>query len=394
MKPTERDSELPVADEAPGARPASPEAGGAAAAASDDAQRAVRRTTVIILSIILVLFVWYLVADRLTPYTASARFQAYVVKVTPDVSGYVVEIPVTKNQLVEAGDTLVRIADRKFQIDADAARATLEIAGQEVGAQTATVATATANLSVARTHLEEVHAQANRIFVLEEKNIVAKARGDEARAAVAETQAQVDAADAELERTKQQLGAAAGGDNPRIRRALAALQKAELNAARTILRAPSTGYVGALKIDEGAYAIAGQPLMTFMSANDVWVEAHMTENNLGRIDIGNKVELAFDAFPGQIFEGKVKSVAAGVSTGKKVDLGDLPTADKSRSWLRSPQRFPVVIQLTTYEIDIYNQRGLRVNSQADVIFYTGDHFFWNALGKLWIRIVSWFSYAY
>lgn len=397
MQPTERSPETPDVDEAADTEPADSVQGGemaAPAAASRDAERAVQRTTITLLSIILALFIWYLVADRLTPYTDAARVQAYVVKVTPNVSGYVAEIPVAKNQLVQPGDTLVRIEDWEFQIEGEAARASLELAGQEVGAQTATVATATANLTTALTHLEEVRVQSARVFALEEKNIVAKARGDEARAALAAARSSVEAARAQLERAKQELGATAGDDNPRIRRALAALEQAELDVARTTLKAPSLGYIGALKIDEGAYANAGQPVMTFVSGDDVWVEAYLTENNLGRVEPGNKVELTFDAFPGEIFEGKVKSIAAGVSTGKKVDLGDLPTAQKTSAWLRSPQRFPVVIELTGYEIDVYDRGGIRVNSQADVIVYTGDHFFWNTIGKLWIRIVSWFSYAY
>jgi multidrug resistance efflux pump len=171
-----------------------------------------------------------------------------------------------------------------------------------------------------------------------------------------------------------------------------------LNLARTTIKAPSRGYIGGLKIDEGTYANAGQPAMTFISVDDIWIEAFMTENNLGRIELGDKVELAFDAFPGQIFEGKVKSVAVGVSTGKAINLGDLPTVEKTRGWLRDPQRFPVVIETTNYNHDVVTVlaggRGLRLNSQVDVIVYTGDHFFWNTLGKFWIRLVSWFSYAY
>ena len=54
----------------------------------------------------------------------------------------------------------------------------------------------------------------------------------------------------------------------------------------------------------------------------------------------------------------------------------------------------MIISLTDYEFDLQSSGGLRINSQADVIVYTGDNFFWNWLGKGWIRLVSWFSYAY
>ena len=57
----------------------------------------VRWTTLVLVVLIVLLFLWYVVADRLTPYTAAARVQLYVVSVVPDVSGYVAEVPVQKN---------------------------------------------------------------------------------------------------------------------------------------------------------------------------------------------------------------------------------------------------------------------------------------------------------
>jgi multidrug resistance efflux pump len=367
-------------------------------ASSSNGQRGVRLTTLILLIIIALLFIWYMVADRLTPFTASARMQAYVVAVVPDVSGFITEVPVKKNQLAEVGDTLLQIETRRFDIAVEAAEAALELAGQDVGASTAVVVTATANLAAARAQLEEAQVQGGRIFKLEEKGIYAKAKGDEARAQVATAQAKVTAAEGEVERAKQQLGSGGDADNPRVRRALAELEEARLNQTRTTLTAQTRGYIGGLKIDEGTYANAGQPVMTFISADDIWIEAFMTENNLGRIKLGDKVELTFDAFPGKIFEGKVKSVAVGVSTGKVTNLGDLPTVEKTRGWLRDPQRFPVIIETTNYNYDVSTELasglGLRLNSQADVIVYTGDHPFWNTLGKFWIRLMSWFSYVY
>ncbi len=121
----------------------------------------------------------------------------------------------------------------------------------------------------------------------------------------------------------------------------------------------------------------------------------MTENNLSRLAPGNKVEIAFDAFPGRVFEGKVKSTAWGVSSGKVVNLGDLPTASKPKGWLRDPQRFSVIIETTDYAAaEDVTQPGLRYNSQATVVVYTGDHPFWNTLAKGWIRFVSYLSYLY
>ena len=362
--------------------------------APSEAQRGVKRTTIILLVIIVLLVIWYLVSDRITPYSQVARVKAYVVAVVPDVSGYVEEVPVKKNQLVEPGDTLFQIEKKRFEIAAEEAEAALELAGQDVGADTASISTAVANLTAAQARLDEAKTQGARLFQLEADDLIAKSEADEARRVIKTSQAEVTAAESELERAKQQRGKAESTDNPRLRAAMAALQKARLDLERTTIRSPGQGFVGNLKIDEGTYVNAGEPAMSFITVNEVWVEAYMTENQLSLVENGDKVELTFDAFPGKVFKGKVKSSGVGVSTGKKVDLGDLSTAEKNRGWLRDPQRFPVIISLTDYEIDLQRSGGIRINSQADVIVYTGGNFFWNTIGKGWIRLVSWFSYAY
>jgi multidrug resistance efflux pump len=349
--------------------------------------------TKIMLIVIFVLFIWYLVADRITPYTASARFQAFVIPVAPEVSGYITEIPVARYTLVDTGDALLRIDPRKFELAVRSAEASLEVAGQEVGAGTAGVAAATAELTKAQVAVDEARLQSQRVYVLEERGVMSRAQGDQARAIVATAEAQLSQAEAELQRQKKALGTE-GENNPRVQYALAQLEKAQLDRANTELHANTPGYIGSLYIDEGAYATAGQPVMTFIALNDFWIEAYMTENNLGRVKPGDKVEIAFDAYPGQIFHGKVKKTAPGVSTGKKKDLGELSTAKKTGSWLRSAQRFSVIIETTDYDISTERVSGLRHNSQVDVIIYTGDGFFWNTLGKLWIRVMSIMSYAY
>lgn len=348
----------------------------------------------IVALIIFVLFIWYIAADRLTPFTNNATVQGYVVAIVPEVSGYVANIPVKKNELVDAGETVLSIEASRFDNAIDAAEAELEAAGQNVGASTASVSTATAALAEAQAKLEEVRVQSARVFTLVEKGTYAAALADEAEAAIASAEANADAAASELERAKAQLGPT-GENNPQVRLAAAKLADARMNLAKTNLVSPARTIVGGLKIDEGAFANAGEPLMTLISIEDQWVEAFLTENNLGRVNPGDEVGIVFDAFPGQVFEGKVKSTAWGVSTGKSINLGDLPTAVQSKGWLRDPQRFSVIIETTNYTpTDDITEAGLRYNSNATVVVYTGDNPFWNSLAKGWIRLVSLTSYLY
>jgi multidrug resistance efflux pump len=351
------------------------------------------RTTRIFLIILAVLLVWYVVSDRLTPYTAAARVQGYVIPIVPDVSGYIVDIPVKKYYLAQAGDKLLQIDPRRFELALREAEAALQVAGQEVGGGTEAVTTAAAQLTQARVELDEARTQAARLYTLEQKGIVPRAQGDQARAVVASREAKVAASQAELSRVKKTLGAS-GEKNPRIQLALARLEAAQLNLARTTITAPGQGKVGSMYLDEGAFAAAGQPVMTFISLDEYWIDAYLSENNLGRIDIGDEVDIAFDVFPGRVFKGKVAKIAPGVGSGKKTDLGTLSAADTTSGWLRSPQHFSVIIEPVRSDELIAAELNLRMNAQADVVVYTGDHWFWNSLAWLWIHFVSLLSYLY
>ena len=75
---------------------------------------------------------------------------------------------------------------------------------------------------------------------------------------------------------------------------------------------------------------------------------------------------------------------------RNVSLGELPTITESSGWLRDSQRFPVIIKF----VDDASRGLRRVGGQADVMIYTGDRTLLNALGWLWIRLMSVLSYVY
>lgn len=352
-----------------------------------------KTTTRIAFLLTLLLFAYYLFADRITPYTANARLKAIVIDVVPEVSGYVAALGVTNTQLVEAGDMLAQIDQRPFMLEVEKARSALQSASQSVGASSSQVEIARANLTQAEINLRNVELQSNRIFQLEQKQLVAVAQADTMRADLAAAKSKVIGAQADLEKARQQLGDK-GEDNPQIRSALAQLGQAELNLEWAELRAPSRGVVLDLTVGKGTFAKAGQSLMNLVSFDDVWVEAYLTENNLARVDVGDPAEITLDLYPGRIFKGVVSSITIGASVGVE-SPGSLPKAPEEQAWMRDPQRFPVRIRMTGYEAGNENADIRRnLNGQADVIVYTGNNWLMNGLGKVWIRLMSWISYAY
>jgi multidrug resistance efflux pump len=169
------------------------------------------------------------------------------------------------------------------------------------------------------------------------------------------------------------------------------LDKARVDLERTTVVAPRDGVVTDMRIDLGNFAAAGAPLMTFIATGQVWVRADLTENNLGNINAGDRVELTFDVQPGKIYKGKIRETGFGVQVDSNA-LGTLPTIDNQRNWLREAQRFPVLIDV---EMDKGAQgMGLRVGSQVSVIVYTGNNWLLNSLGRIYIRVIAILSYAY
>ena len=132
--------------------------------------------------------------------------------------------------------------------------------------------------------------------------------------------------------------------NPQLLAARAALDKAKLDLQYTRLVAPNDGLVTDLRVDVGNFAATGQPLMTFVGAQKMWVEANLTENNLGHIKPGDTVDLVLDVWPDKTLRGRVRNITFGVTAAESTSKpGTLPTVQNARDWLRNAQRFPVLI---------------------------------------------------
>ncbi|MFQ5937350.1 MAG: HlyD family secretion protein [Acidiferrobacterales bacterium] len=353
----------------------------------------VRKWTFIVLGVCVFFFVWYLVGDRLTPYTSQARVKSFIVPMAAEVSGVVEKIHVDDNQLVSGGDVLLQIVKQRYEIAVQSAKARLDEAGQTVGVDTAAIKSEGAKVLDMRARLQRAQQDYGRLKRIYDRDpgAVSKAQLEQAQTTVAQAESQVAAAQAELEKAKERLGRK-GRDNVRIRAAVADLDKARLDLKKTTVRAPSNGMITNLRIDEGHYAKPGQPLMTFVSFDDVWIEAHFRENSLGNIKPGDRVEVLLDIQPGRIYPGQVESFGGGAQL-QEGQVGGLAKVSGKSGWLREPQRFPVIIKFDeSFGKDV--KLGRRFGSQADVIVYTGDHMILNALGWLWIRLMSLLSYVY
>jgi len=363
-------------------------------AQTQGAADSVRRGGKIIAAVILLSLVWYLAADRFTPYTTQARVQGYVTGVAPKVAGVVTEVWVDNNQEVVRGQPLFQVDPSQYEIALARARSDLESAGRQVGAGSASVESARANLAAAMANEDKSRKNASRLQRLHEQDpgTVSTRQLEVAQASLDAARAQVTAARAAITGAIEQMGGDNREDNTILKTAMTAVEKAELDLANTIVRASTAGIITDLRADVGRYASTGNPVMTLVAIHDVWISADFTENNLGHVEAGTPVEIIFDVLPGEVYAGEIRSVGLGVSDGQSTTPGTLPTIQNNRDWLRQSQRFPVIVGFDANHPELRDQ--LRVGGQVSVIAYPEGHGFLQLLGKAYIRVMSWFSYAY
>ncbi|MFT0517755.1 HlyD family secretion protein [Pseudomonas faucium] len=346
-----------------------------------------------VLLVIVVSLVWYLLADRFTPYTQQARLQAYVVPVAAEVAGAVTRVAVGNNQEVQRGDVLFELDQEQYRIALARAEADLDTVRRQIGANTAGIDSAQAALLAAQANERKARQDAERLkrLIEEDPGTVSVRRLEGAQATRDQAISKVASARAEVARAREQQG---GGeaDNAQLRSAAATVEKARLDLARTVVRAEANGLITDLRTDVGHYVGAGTPMMTLIAIHDVWISADMTENNLGRLRPGVPVLVVLDSMPGQVLNGRVRSIGYGVSVGQSTPPGSLPTVQNSREWLRSAQRFPVIVELDRDQLQ--DRSGLRVGGQAEVMALPGEGNPLNLLGRLFMWLMSWLAYAY
>ena len=364
-----------------------------AAQAAPAGKDPVKKWTVIILIICAALLLWYLRADRVTPMTSQARVHALVVPIAPEVSGTVSSVSVSNNQLVEKGQELFRIDAERYGYAVQTAEAALDQAYQGQGAAGANVDAARAGLESARANMERSRLDADRMSRIREQDpgAISQRRLESAAASYKLAQGQVAAAEAGLQAAIEQLGKP-GDENAGVQQARAAVESARLDLERATVRAPERGVVTGVQLDKGNFAGAGQPQMTFIATHNIWIQADFKENNLGNIAPGDSVDIVFDVLPGRIISGTVREIGFGVDVGNP-PLGKLPTIQNDNSWLRSAQRYPVLVAFEL-PLDAEGRTPMKVGSQATVMVYTGTHPVFNLLARLLMRLKSILEYAY
>jgi len=95
--------------------------------------------------------------------------------------------------------------------------------------------------------------------------------------------------------------------------AAAAVNRIKALIAQKSILAPFAGRLGIRKVELGQYVSPGLTLVTLQALDPIWVDFPMPEQNIGKLRVGQTIELEVDAFPKKVFSGKVASLDARVS---------------------------------------------------------------------------------
>lgn len=260
--------------------------------------------------------------------TDNAQVDGHIIPILPKVGGFVTEVRVDENNQVKQGDTLVVLDDRDYRVRLAQADADLGVALAAVSNKTR-VGQAEAQVEQAQANAQKAHADLERIKPLAEQEIVSKQQLD-----AAETAAR--AADAALAASQANLV----GADARVAAARAARDQAALNLSYTHITAPKSGVVSKKSVEVGQLVQAGQPLMSVVPLEDVWLTANLKETEVENVKPGEPVEFTVDAYPGVRFRGHVESLSP--ATGARFSL--LPPDNATGNFTKVVQRLPVRVR--------------------------------------------------
>jgi len=210
------------------------------------------------------IFVYYLIADIYLPVTPQARVYHPVVQISPQINGRVTKVLVSNNQRVKAGDVLFNIDQGPYSLAFEQAQLMLDDAKLQNKRLDTNVKAIEANISAAKAKQHEQRLLKNRGEKLYQQNSISEQALESIRANFEASKASEAALEAQLAEAVLARGEL-GKENLAMRHAGNTLAQAELNLSYTQVRALSDGIVTNLQLLDGAYAVAGKPLLAIVA---------------------------------------------------------------------------------------------------------------------------------
>jgi len=318
----------------------------------------------------------YILMPSSSEVTDNAYVDADSTSVAPKVRGLVAEVLVQDNQVVRAGDPLVRIDPEEF--DARVLTAKAEVADAEAGVESAKAALtslaaeerlADANVRAAESAIRSakerslqaasdqrryenlVHTGAVAVQEMEIFRTAAVTAEQDLARVQALLQVSLDAA-AVTRAKRATLQAQLSKAEAALQRAHASLKLALQDQGHAVIYAPIDGVVGNKRVQRGDYVQPGSRVLTLVPLNQYYVTANFKETQIGRMRAGQPVRVEIDALPGVRLKGTLESLAPG--SGSRFAL--LPFEPGTGNFTKIVQRVPVRVRFDPGQDDLHRLR--------------------------------------
>jgi membrane fusion protein, multidrug efflux system len=314
---------------------------------------------------------WWQVG-RFIQTTDDAYVGGNVTPLAPHVSGFVSAVLVRDNQLVHAGDPLVRLDDRDYTAALSHAEAALAARSAGLESLQAQYALQQSTIRQQQAELAAKTAQAafTGIDAARYRSLADTAAGSrqdaqrsdtldqQARAAVAAAAAGLEAAQAQVKVIAAQIAEA----NAAMAQARSDLDTARLNLGYTEIRSPIDGYVGNRAAQVGSYVTSGTYLISVIPSDGLWVDANFKEDQLAHMVPGQAATVSADVLPGHEYHAHVVSLAPG--TGAVFSV--IPPENATGNFTKIVQRVPVRLVLDDGDPMLTMLRpGLSITASVD-----------------------------
>jgi multidrug resistance efflux pump len=234
---------------------------------------------------------------------------------TSELNGRISRILVKEGDQVRKGQTVAVLENEDLQAQVTQGEKELAVAQArlielESGARKEEILQANARLKGATARMDEARNQLQRQLDLRRQQLIPQATVDAAEAAFK-------AALAEVEEAAQQKKLLQKGPkaetvqlyHDQVKLAEAALDYNRMRLDKTIIRSPIDGTVIERYLDEGEGVTPEIPILAITDLNRLWVNVEVDETDIGRVHLGDTVQVSSNAYPGQTFQGTVREIA-------------------------------------------------------------------------------------
>ncbi len=318
---------------------------------------------ILFLLIGLIWFFYWLLVGRFHEYTDDAYVNGNMVQLMSQIPGTVTQINADDTQLVTEGQVLIKFDPADTDVALQRATASLAETVRQVRQLFENAERAKATLVWRKADFLKADLDLKRRAGLVGNSAVSKEEYQHYLTQKETAEAQYQIALHDVKSAEALVANTHIYTHPLVQTAIANFKIAYLNAARTTVLAPVTGYVAKRSVQVGQRVLVNTPMLAIVPLHEVWVDANYKESQLSDLRIGQPVTLYADAYSDVKYHGRVYGINAG--TGAVFSL--LPPQNATGNWIKIVQRLPVRILIDPEELKKYPlQLGLSMRVTTDI----------------------------